>query len=112
MAKEKNAARGQYGEVVSRLQQIVESLEGGELSLEESLEKFEQGIGLVKQAEGILGDAEKRIEQLLSDDGRAVPLKIAENVSAEPPRAAAPTKKPMTTPTPAPAVDLEDDVPF
>lgn len=112
MAKEKNAARGQYGEVVTRLQQIVESLEGGELSLEESLERFEQGIGLVKQAEGILGDAEKRIEQLLSDDGRTTPLKIVETTAAEAPRAAPPAKKPVTTPSPAPVAELEDDVPF
>lgn len=109
MAKEKNAARGQYGEVVSRLQQIVESLEGGELSLEESLEKFEQGIGLVKQAEGILGDAEKRIEQLLSEDGRAAPLKVPESAqeapAARPAAAQAPARKPAPT-------DLDDDVPF
>ncbi|MGV3624329.1 MAG: exodeoxyribonuclease VII small subunit [Archangium sp.] len=108
MAKEKTAARGQYGEVVTRLQQIVESLEGGELSLEESLEKFEQGIGLVKQAEGILGDAEKRIEQLLSDDGRTVPLKVPEN-APEPTRAPPP---PVKKPAPVPTADLEDDVPF
>ncbi len=109
MAKEKNAARGQYGEVVSRLQQIVEGLEGGELSLEESLEKFEQGIGLVKQAEGILGDAEKRIDQLLNDEGRTAPLKVPEatpEVAA--PRAPAPVKKAA----PAAPVDPDDDVPF
>ena len=75
MAKDKK--QGQYGEVVARLQQIVEELEGGELPLEDSLEKFEAGIGLVKQAEGILGDAEKRIEQLLSEDGKTTPLKAA-----------------------------------
>lgn len=110
MAKEKNAARGQYGEVVSRLQQIVEALEGGELSLEESLEKFEHGIGLVKQAEGILGDAEKRIDQLLSDDGRTAPLKVPEGaVEPLPARApAAPAKKPA----PVAAPDVDDDVPF
>ncbi len=113
MAKEKNAARGQYGEVVSRLQQIVEALEGGELSLEESLEKFEHGIGLVKQAEGILGDAEKRIDQLLSDDGRTAPLKIPDGPAEPAPArvttvAAAPVKK--SAPVAAP--DVDDDVPF
>ena len=40
MAKEKNTARGQYGDVVTRLQEIVEALEGGELSLEDSLDRF------------------------------------------------------------------------
>ena len=110
MAKEKNAARGQYGEVVSRLQQIVEALEGGELSLEESLDRFAEGITLVKQGEGILGDAEKRIEQLLAEDGRTAPLKVPESNDAPAAPAkpvAAVVKKPATA---APADD--DDVPF
>lgn len=115
MAKEKNAARGQYGDVVSRLQQIVEALEGGELSLEDSLDRFAEGITLVKQGEGILSDAEKRIEQLLSEDGRTTPLKVPEG--NEPP--ASPSKpvarKPAapaapTAPATPPADD--DDVPF
>ncbi len=112
MAKEKNAARGQYGDVVTRLQEIVEALEGGELSLEDSLDRFAEGITLVKQGEGILGDAEKRIEQLLAEDGRTAPLKVPEG--NEPP--AAPQAKqqppPVVKKAPvAPAAD-DDDVPF
>ena len=112
MAKEKNAARGQYGDVVTRLQEIVEALEGGELSLEDSLDRFAEGITLVKQGEGILGDAEKRIEQLLAEDGRTAPLKVPEG--NEPP--AAPQAKqqppPVVKKAPvAPPAD-DDDVPF
>lgn len=103
MAKDKK--QGQYGEVVARLQQIVEELEGGELPLEDSLEKFEAGIGLVKQAESILGDAEKRIEQLLSEDGKTAPLKVV-------PVEAAPAKAAPTPRKAAPPPDPEDDVPF
>ena len=110
MAKEKNAARGQYGDVVTRLQQIVEALEGGELSLEDSLDRFAEGINLVKQGEGILTDAEKRIEQLLSEDGRTAPLKVPETTEA--PAAAAPAKPVVKKPAPeAPPAD-DDDVPF
>lgn len=115
MAKEKNAARGQYGDVVSRLQGIVEALEGGELSLEESLEKFGEGITLVKQGEAILSDAEKRIEQLLSEDGRTVPLKVADAPpqaqAAQPAKTAAPAapRKPVAV---APPAADDDDVPF
>lgn len=111
MAKEKNTARGQYGDVVTRLQEIVEALEGGELSLEESLDRFAEGITLVKQGEGILGDAEKRIEQLLSEDGRTAPLKVAE--AAEAP--AASPKPPASTkakPPPVAPPGDDDDVPF
>ena len=112
MAKEKNTARGQYGDVVSRLQQIVGSLEGGELSLEDSLDQFQEGITLVKQGESILADAEKRIEQLLSEDGRTAPLKVADApVEVAKPVAAVvapPARKPVVVAHPAD----DDDVPF
>lgn len=110
MAKEKNAARGQYGDVVSRLQHLVEALEGGELSLEDSLEKFAEGVTLVKQGEAILSDAEKRIEQLLSEEGRTAPLKMAEGgAEAAPAPAKAPARKPVAV---APPAADDDDVPF
>lgn len=109
------AGKGQYDEVVKRLESIVEALEGGQLSLEDSLERFAEGISLVKQGEGLLTDAEKRIEQLLSEDGRTAPIDVKDvaamaAASAVTPKAppAAPAKKPA-----APAVPVdEDDVPF
>jgi exodeoxyribonuclease VII small subunit len=110
VAKEKNQARGQYGDVVTRLQEIVEALEGGELSLEDSLDRFAEGITLVKQGEGILNDAEKRIEQLLAEDGRTVPIKeqpesaAAKTTTQSPPP---PAKKAPAAPPPE-----DDDVPF
>lgn len=110
MAKEKNQARGQYGDVVTRLQEIVEALEGGELSLEDSLDRFAEGITLVKQGEGILNDAEKRIEQLLAEDGRTVPLKepVAEAAKTTTQSPPPPAKKAA----PAAPPPEDDDVPF
>jgi exodeoxyribonuclease VII small subunit len=70
VAKEKSAERGQYSEVVTRLEGIVEALENGQLSLEDSLDRFAEGVQLVKRGERLLADAEKRIEQLLSEDGK------------------------------------------
>ena len=106
--KEKAAERGQYSEVVARLEQIVRALEAGELSLEESLERFGEGVKLVKQGEQLLSEAEKRVEQLLSDDGRTAPLKVPEG---EAPSAAAKVAPPKRAPAPAPGPD-DDDVPF
>jgi exodeoxyribonuclease VII small subunit len=109
VAKDKQAGRGQYGQVVERLQEIVEALEGGELSLEESLERFSEGITLVKQGEKLLADAEKRIEQLVSEDGRTAPHKVPEAAEVHAPQAparAAPAKRPV-----APPAD-DEDVPF
>ncbi len=104
MAKKEQRSSGQYGEVVGQLSRLVEELEGGELPLEEAIERFEAGVGLVKQAEAILADAEKRVERLLSEDGRTEPLKVP---AAEAPPA--PQKKPAPATPPA---AFDDDVPF
>ena len=93
-----------YGEVISRLKEIVESLEGGELSLEESLERFAEGVKLVKTGEGLLSAAEKKIEQLLADD-RVAPLEVKEpGAPARTPDKPAPRREP--------AAPDDDDVPF
>jgi len=58
-----------YEELVKRLDQVVARLESGELSLEDSLKAFEEGVNLVRQGEARLGEAEKRVELLLSQVG-------------------------------------------
>lgn len=55
------------------LERIVQELEQGDLPLEKSLELFEQGIGLSRQCQERLSQAERRIEILLRDNqGRPV----------------------------------------
>jgi exodeoxyribonuclease VII small subunit len=55
------------------LEQIVRQLEDGDLSLEKSLELFEQGIRLSRECQERLSQAERRIEVLLRDNqGRPV----------------------------------------
>jgi len=55
------------------LENIVQQLEQGDLPLEKSLELFEQGIGLSRQCQERLSQAERRIEILLRDNqGRPV----------------------------------------
>ena len=53
-----------FEESVAQLEQIVAAIESGQIGLEESLAKYEQGMELVKRCRGILDRAEKRIEQL------------------------------------------------
>jgi len=55
------------------LEEIVRQLERGDLPLEKSLELFEKGIGLSRQCQERLNQAERRIEILLRDNqGRPV----------------------------------------
>ena len=57
-----------FEQSVAQLEQIVAAIESGQIGLEESLAKYEQGMALVKRCRGILDKAEKRIEQLTEGD--------------------------------------------
>lgn len=52
---------------IKRLEEIVKSLEGGQLPLEDSLKMFEEGIKLSRACHDRLGEAERRVELLLQD---------------------------------------------
>ena len=51
---------------LQRLEVILGQLEAGEVDLERALELFEEGVGHVRQAEGILSRTELKVEELLS----------------------------------------------
>ncbi len=53
--------------MLEKLETLVEKIEGGEISLEDSLKAYEEGMGLVTACEAYLNDAQKRIKVLLKD---------------------------------------------
>lgn len=55
-----------FAESLKKLEEIVKSLETGALSLEESLEKFEEGVKLSRRLEAILNSAETKVQEVLS----------------------------------------------
>lgn len=63
-----------FEDSVRRLGDIVETLEGGELPLEDSIRLYEEGVRLARAAQARLARAEKRVEELLAvdDDGNPV----------------------------------------
>jgi exodeoxyribonuclease VII small subunit len=61
-----------FEECLARLEQIVGALESGNLSLEESLKVFEEGVALARHCGRYLEDAERRIEMLAKDDAGAL----------------------------------------
>jgi len=52
---------------LSRLETLVNSLEKGDLSLEQSLKVFEEGVRLSQNCERLLNEAEKKVEMLIHD---------------------------------------------
>jgi exodeoxyribonuclease VII small subunit len=57
-----------FEEILARLSQVVENLEGGDLPLSRSLEIFEEGVRLSRLGAHRLDEAEARIEQLLAGE--------------------------------------------
>ncbi len=64
MEKNKN-----FEEQMAELEKIVTELEKGDLSLDESVAKFEEGIKLSKECNEVLEEAEKKITILVNQDG-------------------------------------------
>ncbi len=58
---------------MKRLEEIVEELEGGALSLEDSIARYEEGVRLSRALTARLNEAEKRIERLVEREGEAAP---------------------------------------
>lgn len=57
---------------LKRLEEIVKSLEGGQLPLEESLKIFEEGVRLSRACHEKLSLAERKVELLLQEQGGAI----------------------------------------
>ena len=55
-----------FEETLSELENLVETLEKGELSLDESLQSFERGIELTRSCKQVLEAAEQKV-QILTD---------------------------------------------
>ena len=79
MAPEKKALAGAeaktmiFEDSMKRLETIVEELEGGELTLEDSIARYEEGVKLSRRLTQTLDEAEKRIERLVENEGAGGP---------------------------------------
>lgn len=67
MAKKKVAV--DFEQSLGDLQKLVERLESGELSLEDSLTAFEQGVALTRDCQQALGQAEQKVQLLVEQHG-------------------------------------------
>jgi exodeoxyribonuclease VII small subunit len=66
-----------FDDGLDRLENLVQKLEGGHLSLEEALKGFEEGVALSRSLQQQLAEAQRRVEVLkqgLGGEYRAEPL--------------------------------------
>lgn len=59
-----------FEENIEQLEKVVQELESGNLNLEDSIKKFEEGINLSKKCNEILEEAEKKITVLVKKDDK------------------------------------------
>jgi exodeoxyribonuclease VII small subunit len=62
---------------LGELETLINAMESGDLSLEDSLKAFEQGIRLTRECQEALTQAEQKVQMLLSEKGDTAPF--AEN---------------------------------
>jgi exodeoxyribonuclease VII small subunit len=79
----KDVSSKNFESAMEEIEQVVEQIESGELSLEESLAAYEKGVGLVKFCHQKLNEVEKRIEFLIKDKEGKLQLKVVENLPTE-----------------------------
>jgi exodeoxyribonuclease VII small subunit len=60
-----------FESALAELEALVEKMEQGELSLDESLQQFERGVQLTRSCQQALKDAEQKVQVLLEKDGQA-----------------------------------------
>jgi len=73
---EKSKENAGFEQALSELETLIEQLESGELSLDQSLKQFKRGVELTRHCQGILDQAQQVVEQLidLDDESSATPF--------------------------------------
>ena len=89
----KKAPQANFEQAISRLEEIVEKMESGDLALEDLIVRYEEGMQLVKVCQERLTSAEERIEMITRNsagkpvvkdfDTAATPAPVAAVVSEE-----------------------------
>ena len=68
---------------LAELEQLVEAMEGDELSLEDALKHFERGVQLTRACQKALGEAEQKVRVLVEKDGGAALEEFDTDVDAD-----------------------------
>jgi exodeoxyribonuclease VII small subunit len=64
----------EFEKKLNRLEEIVENMESGDLSLESSLKLFEEGVKLTRDCNTQLSEAEQKVRLLLGVDENGQPI--------------------------------------
>jgi len=76
-----NSANKTFEESMARLEQIVRSMERGDVALEESLKLFQEGTDLVRSCQKILDEAQLQVKKIMTaPDGSPMEVEFHEEL--------------------------------
>lgn len=78
----KPALQANFEQAMSRLEEIVEKMESGDLALEDLIVRYEEGMQLVKVCQDRLASAEERIEMITRNSAGKPVVKEFESAAA------------------------------
>jgi exodeoxyribonuclease VII small subunit len=64
-----------YEQSIQKLETLVKNLESGTLPLEEALAAFQEGVGLVKNCQSLLSQAEQKVDMLIKASAEGIETK-------------------------------------
>jgi len=70
MARKSEDQAPDFEQALNELEALVSKMEAGDLSLEESLAAFEQGVKLTRECQSRLAAAEQRVQLLVEEGGK------------------------------------------
>jgi exodeoxyribonuclease VII small subunit len=76
MKKNTNDKQPDFEKSLEELESLVEQLESGDLSLDQSLSQFKRGVELTRHCQGVLDEAQQLVQKLMDtdDESSAVPF--------------------------------------
>lgn len=75
----KKQSKFDFEEALEELEELVTSMEDGDLSLEESLQAFEKGIKLTRECQTALKNAEQKVQVLLNENGDTEEIELEDD---------------------------------
>ncbi len=83
MAKAGSKKTIDFEEALDQLEELVEEMETGDLTLEESLKAFEQGIKLTRDCQSALTQAEQKVQMLIEENGKLKTVELDDEDAIE-----------------------------
>jgi exodeoxyribonuclease VII small subunit len=87
-----------FEQALARLEAVVRELESNETGLDKSLERYEEGVRVLKRCRAILDEAERKIRLLTRLDASGRPVTESFDVSTASPCDSGENREPVATP--------------